>query len=124
MRVPALVVSPLVQPGVYSGPLDHISILKLLASLYADGNYSADVTAHTHVGNLKDLPPAPGNPGPNLVPPTAPPFSALGAQGTRPVGSILDPLDLAFRNGLEYMRERFGSQAAIKFPEWSDYFTK
>ena len=112
------------QPGVYSGPLDHTSIFKLLASLYGDGTYSPDVAAHTHVGNLKDLPPAPANPGPNLVPPTAPPFSAHGTKRTRPIGSILDPLDLAFRNGLEYMREKFGSQAAIKFPEWSDYFTK
>jgi phospholipase C len=124
VRIPALIVSPLVQPGVYSGPLDHTSILKLLASLYGDGNYSPDVAAHTHVGNLKDLPPAPGNPGSNLVPPTAPPFSAPATKRTRPFGSVLDPLDLAFRNGLEYMREKFGSQAAVKFPEWSDYFTK
>jgi hypothetical protein len=113
-----------VQPGVYSGPLDHTSIFKLLASLYGDGTYSPDVAAHTQVGNLKDLPPAPANPGPNLVPPTAPPFSAPATKRTRPIGSILDPLELAFRNGLEYMREKFGSQAAIKFPEWSDYFTK
>ncbi len=124
VRVPALIVSPLVQPGVYSGQLDHTSILKFLAQLHGSGNYSQDVDARNHVGNLTDLPAAPSNPGSNLIPPTAPPFFAQTPIVTRHVGSTLDPLELSFRNGLEYMREKFGGAAAQKFPHWSEYFSK
>ncbi|HVK71472.1 MAG TPA: alkaline phosphatase family protein [Polyangium sp.] len=45
VRVPAIVVSPLVEPGtVHSGLLDHTSILQLLAEKFGDGAYSEAVT--------------------------------------------------------------------------------
>jgi phospholipase C len=44
VRVPGFVISPLVEPGtVYSRPLDHTSILQLLADKYAAGLYSPEV---------------------------------------------------------------------------------
>jgi phospholipase C len=44
VRVPGFVISPLVEPGtVYSRPLDHTSILQLLADKYASGLYSPEV---------------------------------------------------------------------------------
>ena len=44
VRVPGFVISPLVDPGtVYSRPLDHTSVLQLLADKYAGGLYSPEV---------------------------------------------------------------------------------
>jgi phospholipase C len=44
VRVPALVISPLVEPGtVFNGMLDHTSILQMLADKFGDGFYSAPV---------------------------------------------------------------------------------
>jgi phospholipase C len=44
VRVPGFVISPLVDPGtVYSRPLDHTSVLQLLADRYAGGLYSPEV---------------------------------------------------------------------------------
>jgi phospholipase C len=45
VRVPAFLVSPLVEGGhVYREPLDHTSILQLLADKFASGIYSAEVS--------------------------------------------------------------------------------
>ncbi len=46
VRVPGLVISPFVDPGtVYSGRLDHTSILKLIGQKFAPNGYSAVVNA-------------------------------------------------------------------------------
>jgi phospholipase C len=46
VRVPGLVISPLVDPAtVYSQPLDHTSVLQLLADKYGGGLYSPEVYA-------------------------------------------------------------------------------
>ena len=45
-RVPAIIVSPLVEPGsIYGEPLDHTSILKLLGDKFGGGSYSPTVEA-------------------------------------------------------------------------------
>jgi phospholipase C len=45
-RVPAIAVSPLIDPGVFKGNLDHTSVLRFLGERFArDGLYSAEVTA-------------------------------------------------------------------------------
>lgn len=44
VRVPAFLVSPLVEPAPYREPLDHSSILQLLADKFASGVYSAEVS--------------------------------------------------------------------------------
>jgi phospholipase C len=44
VRVPAFVISPLIDPAtVYPQPLDHTSVLQLLADKFADGVYSPEV---------------------------------------------------------------------------------
>jgi len=54
VRVPAFVVSPQVKAGVFSGALDHTSILQLLADKFAPGEgFSAPVTARQ--ANLRPL---------------------------------------------------------------------
>lgn len=46
VRVPVFAISPLVDPAtVYSAPLDHTSVLQLLADKYGGGFYSAEVYA-------------------------------------------------------------------------------
>jgi phospholipase C len=54
LRVPAFLVSPYVVPGgVFSGDLDHTSILQLLADKFnAGGTYSAPVSARTQLSKL------------------------------------------------------------------------
>jgi len=51
VRVPGLIVSPMVAPGsVYSGKLDHTSILQFLAEMFGEGDYSADVKRRKQAG--------------------------------------------------------------------------
>ena len=54
LRVPAFLVSPYVAPGgVFSGDLDHTSILQLLADKFnAGGTYSAPVSARTQLSKF------------------------------------------------------------------------
>lgn len=54
LRVPAFLISPYVAPaGVFSGDLDHTSILQLLADKFnAGGTYSAPVSARTQLSKL------------------------------------------------------------------------
>jgi phospholipase C len=54
LRVPAFLISPYVVPGgVYSGDLDHTSILQLLAEKFnPGGTYSAPVSARTQLSRL------------------------------------------------------------------------
>jgi phospholipase C len=54
LRVPAFLISPYVVPGgVFSGDLDHTSILQLLADKFnAGGTYSAPVSARTQLSRL------------------------------------------------------------------------
>ena len=58
VRVPAFIVSPHVAPGtIFTGPLDHTSILQLLAGRFAPGQeYSLAVTARQqHLSRLADI---------------------------------------------------------------------
>ena len=54
LRVPAFLISPYVVPGgVFSGDLDHTSVLQLLADKFnAGGTYSAPVSARTQLSKL------------------------------------------------------------------------
>jgi phospholipase C len=95
VRVPALIVSPLVDPGtVYSGPLDHTSILQLIADKFGGGFYSPAVfgrqpalsplaDAITRTVPRTDMPPPPlvgdGQPLVQQRPPRAPGASANAA---------------------------------------------
>src|SRR6185503_802921 len=57
VRVPGLVVSPLVSAGsVHDQPLDHTSILQFIASRFGNGPYSPEVEARRQqgIGNVAD----------------------------------------------------------------------
>ena len=55
VRVPAFVISPFVKPGtVYSGDLDHTSILKFVAQVFGDGSYNPEVDQRS-VGNVSNV---------------------------------------------------------------------
>jgi phospholipase C len=79
LRVPAFLISPYVTPGgVYSGNLDHTSILQLLADKFnAGGTYSAPVSARTQLSKLSSALSEVKTPGPapklNLPAPKSPP---------------------------------------------------
>jgi phospholipase C len=71
VRVPAFVVSPHVAPGtVHSGPLDHTSILRLLADRFTPGaDYSAAVAARQqHLSRLAEMLVAPVQRAPEVAP--------------------------------------------------------
>jgi phospholipase C len=56
VRVPAIVISPLVSSGkIYSGPLDHTSVLKFLGQKFGDGKYSPAVDNRKGLGSVLDV---------------------------------------------------------------------
>jgi phospholipase C len=57
LRVPAFVISPLVEPGsVFSQPLDHTSILQLLGDRFGGGTYSDVISRRqTHFARLSTV---------------------------------------------------------------------
>ena len=56
VRVPALVISPLVSPGkVFNQPMDHTSILKFLGQKFGGGKYGPGVDDRAGVGSVLDV---------------------------------------------------------------------
>jgi phospholipase C len=107
VRVPALVVSPFVEPGKpHHGTFDHTSILKLLGTKFGGGSYSPEVDARG-VGNVADVlrdaadtdppPPAPSI-GVYLNHPTPPAGFTPGKQPE-------DEMEEAFQDGLDRIRD-------------------
>lgn len=58
VRIPGIIASPLVRPGIFDQPLDHTSILQFIASIFGQDNetYSEEVEARRALGitNLAD----------------------------------------------------------------------
>jgi phospholipase C len=83
VRVPGFLISPLVEPGtVYSGLLDHTSVLQLLADKYGGGLYSPEV--HARQPSLSPLSEALTRATPRLDAPAAP-VAPIVAVATPPV---------------------------------------
>jgi phospholipase C len=125
VRVPALIVSPFVDAGsCFSQPLDHTSILRLLADKYTPGRpYSQDVAARRPIHSVAEtLTAATARPGPAPQPPAAPAQPAAASAPAR--RAIPAPNSIAAFNALEEMRRLDPEAAAHKFPAWSDYFLK
>ncbi len=56
VRVPSMIVSPLVPPGgVFSNPFDHTSILKFIGDKFNGGSYSPEVDNRAGVGSLSEV---------------------------------------------------------------------
>jgi phospholipase C len=84
VRVPAFVISPLVDPGsVHTGPLDHTSILQLLADKFGNGFYSAPVS--NRQSQLSRLADAITRATPRTDAPPEPPEVLAGQTYTKPV---------------------------------------
>lgn len=123
VRVPGLVVSPLVQPRtVYHGTLDHTSLLQLLAEKFTPGTaYSprveerqrAGITSVSAVLNL----PAPRTRIP--APPDAPLVATVTLSG--PQAAETTPLQQAFQEAARHMVEEFPRQTAQQYPEVSHW---
>lgn len=112
VRVPALVISPYVQPGtVHDGVLDHTSILKLLGSRFG-GQYGYDEPVKSRpVGNVLDVL---NNPGGRSAPPLPAiahlkalkaAFADAGEAGRVPGTQAQDDLERAFQSAIDEMRK-------------------
>ena len=116
-RVPAYLVSPFVKPGaVYSGNLDHTSVLKCIAKRFGNGSYSSEVDARP-VGNLWDaleLETPRGDdadfpPPPNVI-------------GFTPNSTPTEPIPQAFQAAAAKAKADAPQQAQQKFPELFSHF--
>ncbi|HLW71555.1 MAG TPA: alkaline phosphatase family protein [Candidatus Binataceae bacterium] len=119
IRVPGLVISPLVKAGeVYSGDLDHISILKLLGQKFGGGSYSAEVDARG-VGSVLDTLGAEIR---QTIPP--PPVAATiqaAPQFVRGVKPQTNNVTI-FSSAAAAITQLYPHDLATKFPEYRDFF--
>jgi phospholipase C len=126
VRVPAIIVSPWTQrsdtqTGEYPEILDHLSVLKLLAAKFTPGRaYSDDVAQRTVSGSVADIP---VRSAPSLEIPNLPPYPRLfGVPAPADEMGMLKPNALAFRNALEYVREKDANAAKQLIPALEHYF--
>ncbi|MGH7907425.1 MAG: alkaline phosphatase family protein [Candidatus Binataceae bacterium] len=124
VRVPAIVVSPLVDPGtVFHQNFDHTSLLRLLADRFTPGQaYSAEVSARKKIDSAVELF-ARDTPVLDLARPPAYPIQPAAVPRVVPENAMR-PNQLAFRNALNEIRRQNPYAAATKFPSWRDYFLK
>ncbi len=126
VRVPALVVSPLVaERHVYSGPLDHTSVLQCLAERFSphEEGYSTDVNQRRALG-IASVSEVLNLSNPRTVIPAMPRESI---QSMALLGQILPektPNQRAFENAALTMINRYPHETAQKHPElWHWYLT-
>jgi phospholipase C len=126
VRVPALVVSPLVaERHVYSGALDHTSVLQCLAERFSphEEGYSIDVNQRRALG-IASVSEVLNLSNPRTVIPAMPRESI---QSMALLGQILlekTPSQRAFENAALAMINRYPHETARKYPElWHWYLT-
>jgi phospholipase C len=124
LRVPALVVSPLVSPmSVFDGILDHTSILQLLAEKFAPGEdgYSESVENRRRQG-IRSVSEVLDLAAPRTGIPKAPgaPLRAEVRLGGGPVAGATD-MQLAFAAAANSMVQNFPKETAQKYPEVSHW---
>jgi phospholipase C len=125
VRVPAFVVSPFVKPGsVFSGLLDHTSILKLIAQVFGGGSGYSDAVDKRPVGSvaevLNDLGAVRTAP---VIPSLKPYLDKQAALAGRFPGKAPEtPLQQGFNQALDQIRahprarEKFGDLLDHDFP--------
>jgi phospholipase C len=120
VRVPAIIISPLVSPGrIYSSNLDHTSVLKLLGQKFGGGSYSSEVDQRSGIGSVLDvldldlprqeIPPSPA--------PSTIPDAELYVRGFRPQTENVQ----IFQNVAHDMTQQYAHGLATKFPEHRDF---
>jgi Phosphoesterase family len=129
IRVPALIVSPLVKPGgLFKGLLDHTSILKFIGQKFGDdGHYSSEVNNRPKVGSVLDVlsdsdcrvnEPRKEIPEP---PPFEPVDSFVRGRSYHPATPSEEAFAYALKRMLDDPQER--DRAKTKFPELGDFFS-
>lgn len=116
-RVPAYLISPYVRPGtVYKGNLDHTSVLKCIATRFANGSYSPEVDARP-VGNIWDALEldAPRDDDADFPPPPS-------VAGFTPNAVPADTMPQAFADGAAQAKAAAPEAAQAKFPELFSHF--
>jgi phospholipase C len=124
-RVPGFVISPLVEKSsVYSGCLDHTSILKFIADKFSGGTgYSPEVDGRP-VGSLSDVLAAlTPNGGPRTdVPVLASVDVGFSPDGTPPALTDSNLTPMGFSKALDGLRDYDKDVTATKFPKIADRF--
>jgi hypothetical protein len=109
----------------HCGLLDHTSMLKLLVEKYGKPGeqYSDDVAARTSIQSVNAvLSRDTARPGPPPVPTVT--LAATTPPATLPLGAMLSPNQLAFRNALEEIRQSDPKAGAQKFSQLKNYFLR
>lgn len=129
IRVPALIVSPLVKPGtVFNGLLDHTSILKFIGQRFGDdGYYSSEVNNRSLIGSVGDVlnDPTCGVDQVRADIPQPPAFepkdSFVRGRSYHPVTPNAEAFAYALQRMREDQHER--DRAATKFPELANFLS-
>lgn len=117
-RVPACLISPFVKPGaVYSGSLDHTSVLKCIARRFGNGSYSPAVDARP-VGDIWDALELEAPRPEKLFPPPA------SDAGFTPLSTPEDEMPQAFAAAATQAKADAPVDARNKFPELFSHFEK
>ncbi|MGH8012816.1 MAG: alkaline phosphatase family protein [Candidatus Binataceae bacterium] len=135
VRVPALIVSPLVEPkAVFSEPLDHTCILKFIGAKFGGGRgYSSEVDNRSTIDGhpLSDIAKTLTRKAPRperLAPPVYPEKALTRDQVTVVRAQTTAAVDMnshfarAFAAAAKDMRENHAKEARIKFPQSRDRF--
>lgn len=118
VRVPAIIASPFVSAGsVYSGNLDHTSILKLLGAKFAKGSYSRAVDSR-EVGNLADA--FDLNTARTDDPDAPDPAPKPALPGLASIMPAQNESTAAFSRALETLKIGYPHELASKFPDKLD----
>jgi len=122
VRIPGLVVSPLVKPKqVYHDTLDHTSVLQLLAEKFTPGKpYSASVDRRRTQG-VRSVSAVLS---PTIQQPVPPPAPNFALQITVPVGAngpATTPIEATFEQAAHDMVAKFPKETAQKYPAVSHW---
>ncbi len=107
IRVPAFVISPFVKPGaVYSGLLDHTSILKFIGQVFGPKGSYSDVVDKRPVGSVMDMLEASGAPSAAPAIPSLETYleKEAGLAGYTPGTVPSNTLQIAFKDALDRIR--------------------
>jgi hypothetical protein len=125
IRVPGMLISPLLKPNVLSEPLDHTSILKFLAERFDNGHYSDAVTNRDGVKSLSvalDLFGLDAARTEDLEPPVYNiDQSTIDLATEQAKKRRSTELDKAFEAALLQIRDKYPDDATRKFPELKDF---
>jgi len=119
IRVPSLIISPLVAPqSVFHGLLDHTSMLQLLAEKFApqEVGYSASVNQRRDAG-INSVSRALNLTTPRTDIPDPPPAPSRGLVSFSGPDVNASPMQHAFQSAAQYMNQKYPNETADKYPE-------